>query len=395
MNPVPALSERHLPWVQLKYYTFHPSVFPRFLGDNSGSIRSGSTVHVYDRNGDYFGTGFLNHGARVPLRMFHHGSQPPPDDFLTIRLREAIALRKDFLRLDDTTEAYRVIHSDGDGLPGLVVDRYADVLSIEVTTLGIWKMLPAWIPEMHHLLGTRRARISVDPDIARMEGIIVRGDESDPVASVKFQENGIRYEADFGTGHKTGFFCDQRDNRKRLGEWTKGRRVLDICSYSGGFALAAKLAGESPDVTAVDLDEEAIAQAKRNMNINQTRLNLVHADAFTYLRQMQRNGETWPVIILDPPKFVHGRDSHEEGMRKYNDLNAIALTLAEPGALFVTCSCSGLVSAEDFEAIVVKAAHRVGRRLRFLERTGAGPDHPVLSNCPESRYLKVLWAVVI
>ncbi len=255
MNPVPALSERHQPWVQLKYYTFHPSVFPRFLGDNSGSIRSGSTVHVYDRNGDYFGTGFLNHGARVPLRMFHHGSQPPPDEFLTTRLREAIALRKDFLRLDETTEAYRVIHSDGDGLPGLVVDRYADVLSIEVTTLGIWKLLPTWIPEMHNQLGTRRARISVDPDIARMEGIIVRGDEGDPVASVKFQENGIRYEADFRTGHKTGFFCDQRENRKRLGEWTQGRRVLDICSYTGGFALAAKLAGGSPEVTAVDLDE--------------------------------------------------------------------------------------------------------------------------------------------
>lgn len=383
------------PWVQLKYYSFHPSVFPRMIGDSSGGFRPGEAVHVYDKNGEYFGMGFLNPGARAPLRMFHHGGGAPAGDILVSRLHAAVALRRDLLKLDARGESYRVIHSDGDGIPGLVVDRYDDVLSVEVTTLGVWHHLPAWLPLLHNLLGTKRAKVNVDPEIARIERIRSGEWQQDDVRMVKFSEHGIRYEVDFTTGHKTGFFCDQRDNRKRLGEWTQGRPMLDLCCYTGGFSLAAKLIGNSPDVTAVDLDEKAIEQAKRNMNLNQTRLNLVHADAFTYTRQMQKNGSTWPVIVLDPPKFVGHRDSFDEGMRKYDDLNALALTLAEPGGLFVSCSCSGLVSAEVFEALVIKAAHRVGKRLQIIERTGAGGDHPMLSNCPESRYLKVIWAIVV
>ena len=383
------------PWVQLKYFTFHPSVYPRMVGATSPRPRPGEAAHVYDKEGRYFGSGFFNPPARVPVRMFHHGPQPPPDDLLESRLRQAVALRRDWLRLDETTEACRLVHSDGDLLPGLVVDRYADVLSIEVTTLGIWRLLPAWIPLLKECTGAKRIRVQVDPDIARIERIPAATIPGDDVRSVKFLENGIRYEADFTKGHKTGFFCDQRDNRRRLGQWTQGRRVLDICCYTGGFALSAKLAGGSPEVTAVDLDEEAIAQARRNMNINQTRLQLVHADAFTYLRQMVRNNASWPVVVVDPPKFVHSRDGYDEGMARYYDLNGLALRVAEPGGLFVTCSCSGLVTPEAFEAIVIKAAHRVGRRLQILDRTGAGPDHPVMSNCPESQYLKVLWARVV
>ena len=397
-------SSRLSPWVQLKYFTFHPSVYPRMVGETSGSLRPGTTVHVYDKNGDYFGAGFFNPTARVPLRMFYHGTTPVSDTHLPDSVRAAAQLRHGLLGLnnaqsldsaDKATTCFRVVNSDGDGVPGLVVDRYNDTLSVEVTTLGAWQRLPEWLPILHTELGTRRTRVQVDPEIASIERIRLSDLEQEDIRSVKFVEHGIRYEADFSTGHKTGFFCDQRDNRKQLGEWTQGRRVLDLCCYTGGFALAAKLLGNSPEVTAVDLDEKAIAQAKRNMNLNQTRLNLVHADTFTYARQMQKNGTLWPVIVLDPPKFVGRREDTEDGLRKYYDLNALVLTLAEPGALFVTCSCSGLISAEIFEATVIRAAHRVGRRLQILDRTGAGADHPVMSNCPESRYLKVIWAKVV
>jgi 23S rRNA (cytosine1962-C5)-methyltransferase len=142
----------------------------------------------------------------------------------------------------------------------------------------------------------------------------------------------------------------------------------------------------------VDLDETAVAQARRNANLNQMRIDWVHCDAFSYARQMQRNAGKWDVIIADPPKLVSSRDDFGEGQQKYEDLNGLALTLLKPGGLLVTCSCSGQVSEADFEHFVTRAARRVQRRLQFLDRTGAGPDHPVMANCLESRYLKVIWA---
>jgi 23S rRNA (cytosine1962-C5)-methyltransferase len=169
--------------------------------------------------------------------------------------------------------------------------------------------------------------------------------------------------------------------------------VLDVCCYTGGFAVSAMKHGAA-EVTAVDLDEKAIEQAKRNANLNQCQVSFSHVDAFSYMRQMQRNGTTWEAVILDPPKLVHSREGYEEGRAKYHDLNKLALSLVAPGGLFVTCSCSGLMPPEEFEEIVTGLAHRNGRKLQILDRTGASADHPVMSNCPESRYLKVLWARV-
>ena len=197
--------------------------------------------------------------------------------------------------------------------------------------------------------------------------------------------------------NKTGFFCDQRDNRRAVVRFAKDARVLDLCCYTGGFSLNAKVMGGAAEVTSVDLDEVALEQAKRNANLNQVRLKFVHADAFAYARQMQQNGEKWDVVVLDPPKFIFTRDAagNWEGRQKYEDLNLLAISLVKPGGIFVTCSCSGLLSLEDFEAHVIKAAHRQSRRLQFFDRTGPGVDHPVYSNCLESRYLKVLWARVV
>jgi 23S rRNA (cytosine1962-C5)-methyltransferase len=384
------------PWVQLKYFSYHPSVYGRMIAATSPRIEPGSLVTVYDRNGEIFGSGFHNGRARVPLRVLHHGSQPIGEDWFPEALARAVSLRRGILRLDAVTEAWRAVSSDGDSLSGLTIDRYGDVLMIEVHSLGIWQRLPGWLATLHELCGTRRHIIRMDPEIARIEG--VRLPPPDPAApkTVRVREHGIRYEVNFAEGHKTGFFCDQRDNRRRLADFTEGRRVLDICCYTGGFALSAKLTGKAAEVTAVDLDEKAIAQARHNANLNQCRgIDWVHADAFSWMRTMIRNGTKWEVIVLDPPKLVHSRDDEEDdGRRRYEDMNGLALQLLEPGGIFVTCSCSGLLGMEEFERIVIKAAHRNRRRLQFLDRTGAGADHPVLSNCPESRYLKVIWARV-
>ncbi len=388
------------PWVQLKYFSYNPAVFPRMLGAASNDAKPGDLIHVYDKNGELFGTGFWNPASRTPLRVLNHGRDPINENDLKQTLRRAVEWRREQLNLDETTSAYRVLHGDSDGVGGLVVDRYGDVLSLEVSTLGVWQRLDTWLPLLHNLCGTLRHVINVDPSIARMEGIDVNtAPESAPVRTVRVEENGIKYEVDFAQGHKTGFFCDQRDNRKKLATMVKGKTMLDLCCYSGGFSINAKLHGGASEVTAVDLDEKAIAMAKRNANINdgQHRIDFVHADAFVYARQMTRNGKLFDVVLLDPPKFVLGREEEDkmEGIKKYHDLNMLGLQCVRPGGLFVTCSCSGLLSAGEFERVVIKAAQRLGRRLQILETSGPGWDHPYLSTYPEGRYLKVLWARVM
>jgi 23S rRNA (cytosine1962-C5)-methyltransferase len=397
--PPPAGSESWLrPWAQMKYFSFHPAVYPNMLRAVSPDAGAGDLVNVYDKEGQLFGSGFFNPNAKVPLRVLQHGEDVLTEEALDTRVDAALDLRLKTLRLNETTDAWRVISSDGDGLSGLTVDRYADVLSIEVTTLGVWRRLSRWLPKLHAALGTKQHLIEVDPDIARIEGMryseVPEADAPAP-RGVRIRENGVRYQVGFEDGHKTGFFCDQRDNRLKFGHLARGRRVLDLCSYTGGFALSARIHGGCEDVTAVDLDEKAIAQAKKNADLNQVRIDWVHADTFTWGRQMQQNGALWDAVVLDPPKLVFSRDPEEGqlGRNKYYDMNAVALGLLKRGGLFVTCSCSGLLDVAEFEEIVMRAAHRNKRRLQIIDRTGAGADHPVMSNCPESRYLKVLWCI--
>jgi 23S rRNA (cytosine1962-C5)-methyltransferase len=388
------------PWAQLKYFTFQPAIFPRLLGQVSSDARPGDFVNVYDKNGNLAGGGLYNPRAKMVLRVVSHSLEPVNESYFEQAIRRAAALRRELFKLDETTDAYRLINSDGDGLSGLTIDRYGDTLMCEVYSLGIAQRLPKWLPLLHELAGTKFARVHVDHDLGSLEGIkpstFKETNEAAP-ETVKIREHGIRYEVDFSEGHKTGFFCDQRDNRKALARFTKGARVLDLCCYTAGFSLNAKITGGAEDVTAVDLDEAALAQAKRNANLNQARIKFVHADAFAYARQMQTNGEKWDVVVLDPPKFIFTRDEsgNWEGRQKYEDLNQLSISLVKPGGIFVTCSCSGLLSLEDFEQHAIKAAHRLQRRLQFFDRTGPGPDHPVYSNCLESRYLKVLWARVL
>ena len=364
------------------------------LGAVSRAAKPGDLVHVYDKNGEYFGAGFWNPQSRTPLRVLRHGSEPLTEQDLLDTLRRAVEWRMMWMPPD--TNTYRVVHGDSDGLGGLIVDRYGDVLSVEVSVLGVWQRLGQWLPLLHELCGTSRHVVQVDPAVARMEGIDpATAPPGDSVRRVRILEHGVNFEVDVERGHKTGFFCDQRENRLKLSRLVKGKSLLDLCCYSGGFSIYAKLLGGAGEVVAVDLDENAIAMAERNANIN-SRRNFVHADAFTYARQMIRNGRQFDVVLLDPPKLVLGRDEERaEGIKKYRDLNTLALQCVKEGGLYVTCSCSGLLSVPDFEDIVVHAAQRLGRRLQILETSGPGWDHPYLSTYPEGRYLKALWARVV
>ncbi len=401
--PIPprpvSTNERTRPWVQMKYFSYHPQVYSRMLASASEDAQPGSLVAVYDKDGQRFGAGLFNPSAHVPLRVLHHGQEAVDEAFLETLLDKACDLRAKLPSLGDPekTDAWRVISSDGDSLSGLTVDKYADTLCIQIHSLGIHQRIQKWLPLLHKKLGTKRATVRVEPSIGRIERINAPPVTGDAPPVVKIREHGVRYEVDFAAGHKTGFFCDQRENRKKLGEWIKQlgpqTRVADMCCYTGGFSLAAKVLGGAEDVTGVDLDEKSIEQAKRNANMNQARINWVHTDAFMWARQMLLNKQSWDVVVLDPPKFVFDAED-VEGRIKYRDLNGLAIQLAKPGALFLTCSCSGQISEEEFTDIVIAATHHRGRKLQILDRTGAGPDHPVMSTCPESRYLKALWARV-
>ena len=391
----PAGSENwYSPWVQLRTITFSPTVYPAMIRAVSPDANAGALVTVYGKDGGVFGAGLYNPKARVPLRILVHGDKPASEDYFATATERAADWRVSTFKLDAQMNCYRVVNSDGDALSGLTVDRYADTLSVEVHSLGIYQRLPQILSTLHARLGTKREVVNVDDHIARIEGISVKRAAEPPPKQVRVHEHGVRYEVDFTKGHKTGFFCDQRENRLLFSKLVKDRRVLDVCCYTGGFAVTAATLGQPAEVNAVDLDEDAIAQARRNGNLNQqNRIKWVHADAFGWMRQMFQNGARWDAVVLDPPKLVQGDEEEQRlGWQKYEDINRLGAQLVEPGGVFVTCSCSGLVSMEAFESLVIRSVHRLNRRLQIFDRTGPGPDHPVMSNALEGRYLKVLWA---
>lgn len=380
------------PWVKLRSAAYRPFIYRKMVREASPDARPGDLVTVLDRNGAVFGAGLYNPRSEIVLRMLAFGDRPIDERFWQDAIARAVSLRRDVLKLDARTNAYRVIHAEGDGLSGLIVDRYEDVLSIQAHSLGMAVKLPDLIPLLHAGCGTLHHTVGVDERVRQMEGIdSYPPDSPDMPRSVKITENGVRFKVRFDIGHKTGFFCDQRDNRLKLSGLTKDAEVLDICCYSAGFGINAKTVGEAREVTCVDLDEDAIEMARENVNLNSARVQLVHADAFSYLRQMQTNGRTFDVVVLDPPKLVFGRNDLDEGRKKYYDLNRLAMSVTKPGGLLLTCSCSGAVGWPVFSGILTGAARAAGRTMQYIDRSGAAGDHPVRPDAPESEYLKAAW----
>lgn len=353
-----------------------------------------------------FGYGIYNPKAEVAVRLYSWQSQLPDESFWDGLIDSAIALRHDTLKLLDTTNAYRVIHGEADGFPGLVVDRYGDCLSAEAFSLGMYQRANQVLARLEGKLGTRHRRIQPSPQFLSQEGAVVDSVSSAGLPDyATISENNVKYRIHFGTGHKTGFFCDQRDNRVMLARHSQGKSVLDLCCYTGGFSVAAATAGQATDVTGVDLDEEALATAKKNAAINHAKVRFVHADAFAYMRDMLRNRKQFDIVVLDPPKLIRSRAELEEGSHKHFDLNRLALQLVKRGGLLLTCSCAGLLSADAFQQIVQSAARsggfdengkRIpGRTVQVFDSRGAAPDHPVAMHCPETGYLKAFWARVL
>jgi len=386
--------EEPLPTVAIRAAGTHQFVYRKMIEGPVGAAmpNHGDVVRVVDRHGQSLGYALWNGRSQICLRFLSHATAPPGREFWSSRIDRAAALRTTVLGLDRETNAYRVVHAEGDGLSGLVVDRFDDVLSVEVFSLGMYQRIGPILSLLSERLGTAHFRVGVDERVALQEDFSGRPLASEQLPPrITVHEHGIRYRIHFDEGHKTGFFCDQRDNRRDLARFCAGRAVLDLCCYTGGFGLNALIRGEAREVACVDLDEKAVALARENGNANHVRLDVVHADAFGYMRQMGLNGRTYGVVVLDPPKLIPDRLEIPAGKRKYFDLNVLAMKLIEPGGLLVTCSCSGLLDAPEFLALLGAAARNAGRQAQLLSLSGAAADHPVALDALEGAYLKAAW----
>ncbi|MFA6030264.1 MAG: class I SAM-dependent rRNA methyltransferase [Elusimicrobiota bacterium] len=388
----PPVYEGALPWVRLRSAASGAQLFKRMIDDADPKARAGDIVAVFDKSNAPYGVAIYNPKSLIALRLLERGVVAfDPAAYFGERIRRAVAFRRETLGLDASTDAYRLVHDLGDGLPGLVVDRYNDWIVLEFYSLGMFRQ--AEVLEralLEHYPGAHFVR-RASQHTQTMEGFKLPTPEG---AKTRVHENGLVFEVTPSGGYKTGFFCDQRENRLAAAAFAKDRRALDVCSYTGGFGLYMARA-RAAEVTCVELDEEASALARRNANINQLhKLRTVCADAFTYLRQMATNGDRFGLVVLDPYKLIASKEAYGEGRHKYIDLNRLAFSVVEPGGILLTCSCSGMVHWEEFQQFVRTAAGSAGRRVQIFRKSGVGPDHPFAADHPEGEYLKALWCRV-
>ncbi len=391
--PETAAADRPTVRLKIARRSSHPWIFQKMVEKPATRLPGGTVVDVVDRDGQWAGRGFYNGHSRIALRILTTDPAEPVDDaFFARRLGAAVALRRDWLGLDAVTDAYRLVHSEGDALSGLVVDRFGDTIVLEFFAAGMYRFRSSIQQALAaHFPGCRFYWFA-EEHVQKQESFDCRPPEP-PLPGV-ITEHGVRFRVAPGSKHKTGFFLDQRDNRRLLASFCKGKKVLDLCCNTGGFAVYARAKGEAEEVTGVDLDEQAIGLAKQNANLNQARVRFVQADLFSWLRDVIGTDQRFDVVVLDPAKQTRDREALDYALKRYLDMNRLALQAVAPGGLFLTCSCTGLVSEEAFLDTLRRAAWQAGRTVQVLQVTGAGADHPFLVHVPEGRYLKAIFCRV-
>ncbi|MCJ0826270.1 class I SAM-dependent rRNA methyltransferase [Luteimonas sp. 50] len=371
----------------------HPWIFQKLVDKPVAKPKPGSIVDIVGVDGEWVGRGFYNGHSRIALRILETDRDVPVDaGWFARKIAAAVSLRRDVLKLDAIGDAWRVVHSEGDGLSGLVVDRYADLLVVEFFSAGMFRHRE-WIYEaLREQFPGCRFHAFADEHVQKQESFDFRG--SEPAAPAIITEHGIRFRADPAGAHKTGFFADQRDNRQWLSQLCAGQRVLDLCCNTGGFGVYAAVRGAS-EVVGIDIDEDVLAIARGNAKLNDVRVKYVQADIFPWLRDAGNRGDLFDVVVLDPAKMTRDREQVIPALKKYLDMNKLALGVVKPGGLLATFSCTGLVSEEEFLGMLRRAAFYSGRTVQVLKVAGAGPDHPFLAQVPESRYLKAVFCRVV
>ena len=376
------------------FFGRHPWVLESAVERAEGAPADGDVVELLSDRGEWIARGIYNSRSRIRARLYTWRQDEPLDDaWWRRRIEAAIDFRKTLLGQPHDS-ATRLVFSEGDGLSGLIVDRYGDYLVVQVTALAVWKRIETIVAILVESLRPRGVLVRSDQEIAKLEGIsLMAGEEGGwgepPEGPVFIQEHGLRYGVDLTAGQKTGFFIDQRDNRRVAASYFAGRRVLDMVCYSGAFALCAARLGGAAEVLAIDSSPKAIGLAKANALLNEvTNVRFECGDAFNSLETLAAAERRFGGIVLDPPKFARRRVAVDEALRAYHKLNRLAVDLLDRDGVLVTCSCSGYVSREDFLHMLAEVAQSSGRDLQILEQRGAAADHPVSATCLESEYLK-------
>ncbi|HEX8253350.1 MAG TPA: class I SAM-dependent rRNA methyltransferase [Thermoanaerobaculia bacterium] len=394
----------------------HPWIFAGAIHTERGP-EDAAIADLVNGDGTLIASGLYSRHSQIKLRALTFGEDLTSD---TISNRIAAAVARRNAIFDETTNAARVLHAEGDELSSIVVDRYDDVLVVEIANRGVEQLKPLIIDALQRALSPRVIYFKNDLPARKIEQLTVKdqcviprredgaespsgrehgglseGDpaltrgmtrESDAMSpATTILESNLRFHVNPAEGQKTGFFLDQRENRRLARTLASGRRVLNLFSYSGAFGVYAS-AGGAASVTNVDISAPAIEHARKNHELNGTAAEFIVADAFQYVRQ--RHHDRFDLLICDPPAFAKSRGEVERAARGYKDVNLHAMRMVEPGGLMMTFSCSGHMSVELFQKVIFAAALDAGRRVSFVRRLTAGPDHPVSIYCPEGEYLK-------
>ena len=370
-----------------------PWIYDNEVESIMGSFENGDIVLVHDFDGYPMGKGFINRNSKIRIRMMTRRSDVEIDrEFLKKRVQDAWEYRKKTV----DTGSCRVIFGEADFLPGLVMDKFSDVLVVQSLALGIDRMKETIVELLKEILAEdgiqirgvyerSDAKVRTQEGMERVKGFI--GEPFDPL--VEIIENGVKYQVDVKDGQKTGFFLDQKYNRLAIQKLCKGARVLDCFTHTGSFALNAGIAGAA-EVTGVDASELAVHQAEENAKLNglEDRVKFICEDVFELLPELEKKGEKYDVVILDPPAFTKSRNSIKNAVRGYREINLRAMKLVKDRGFLATCSCSHFMDYELFTQTIGQAARNAHKRLRQVEFRTQAPDHPILWGAGDSYYLK-------
>ncbi|HUP76521.1 MAG TPA: class I SAM-dependent rRNA methyltransferase [Acidimicrobiales bacterium] len=369
----------------------HPWIFSGAVERVRGHCDPGDVLVVRDSTGRMLGRAGYNPASQIVGRMWTFDDAAVDDALVAKRIEAAVARRQS---LDAVTNAARLVYSESDGIPGLIVDRYDDVAVLQFTAATAERWRRVIVEVCGSLHGINSVFERSDLDVRRLEGLspasgLLAGAEPPPY--VEISENGCRYLVDVRRGHKTGFYLDQRDNRRLVAQHASARRVLNLFCYTGAFSVAAMRGGAS-NVVSVDSSAQALEIGRNNAELNDvTDMQWVKADVFAYLRELRDAGATFDLIVLDPPKLAASAAQVRRAARGYKDLNWLAFRLLAPGGHLATFSCSGAVDSELFTKVVAGAALDARREVSVVGHLGQASDHPVPLSFPESAYLKGLW----
>ena len=399
-------SSIHYPTASLKPYreesllNGHLWIFSGALQQPPHWIEPGGLVDVKSATGQFVARGYYNPHTDIAIRILTRSIEEAIDEeFMRRRIRSAVALRQVFD--PDETNTYRLVNAEGDGLPGLIVDRFAEILVVQIHTAGMERLRALVIDALVEETGTHGILMRNDSQSRRREGLEVEEPEvvfGGVPTQVAVRENGVLFLVDPWQGQKTGFFLDQRDKREALRKYAAhANRILNCFSYTGGFSVYAALSNDNAHITSVDISAAAIESARQQFMLNGIDPNeheFLIADVFDYLEQAQKGGELFDVVVLDPPAFAKTKDARTQALKAYRRLNTLGMQVLRPDGILLSSSCSGFIGMDDLLGILSQAGQRLHRPVQLLETYTHGVDHPIHLAMPETSYLKAIFCRV-